>query len=307
MTINDVLPKLKGVKRTKPGHWMARCPAHDDRSPSLSVSEAADGKVLVHCFTGCSFESIVSALGIDRQYPRPPVPFKPIRKAIEDKPLDAEPMWRRWFKGTDYQLLDGLGMSLGVDTDCLKAIGCAWAGKEWQLDKAKAAWATPAWAFPMRAARGRVVGIRLRTDSGAKWSVKGGLNALFIPSDYSYLDTGDLFIVEGPTDLAAAMTIGLRAIARPTCSACDRMVIEYVQRNGIKRAVIVSDNDQEDKNGNVPGVRGAEKLQQALPIPSCVWVPPTKDIREFVNLGGDYRTMQACVKDLVWTRARRAA
>jgi putative DNA primase/helicase len=29
--------------------WMARCPAHEDRVPSLSISDAPDGKILVHC------------------------------------------------------------------------------------------------------------------------------------------------------------------------------------------------------------------------------------------------------------------
>ena len=33
--------------------WMARCPVHDDRSPSLSISAGKDGKVLVRCHAGC--------------------------------------------------------------------------------------------------------------------------------------------------------------------------------------------------------------------------------------------------------------
>jgi hypothetical protein len=43
---------------------MARCPAHEDRSPSLSVSEGRDGRVLIHCFGGCSPESVCKALQI---------------------------------------------------------------------------------------------------------------------------------------------------------------------------------------------------------------------------------------------------
>lgn len=45
----------------KAGKGMCRCPAHQDRSPSLSVREAQD-RVLLHCFTGCTFEQIVAAL-----------------------------------------------------------------------------------------------------------------------------------------------------------------------------------------------------------------------------------------------------
>jgi hypothetical protein len=52
------------VKRTGPGRWIARCPAHDDRGPSLSIRELDDGRVLVHDFAGCSIESILGAVGL---------------------------------------------------------------------------------------------------------------------------------------------------------------------------------------------------------------------------------------------------
>jgi hypothetical protein len=42
--------------------WMARCPAHDDREPSLSIREADDGKVLVHCHAGCEQHRVIAAL-----------------------------------------------------------------------------------------------------------------------------------------------------------------------------------------------------------------------------------------------------
>jgi hypothetical protein len=43
--------------------WIARCPAHEDRSPSLSISER-DGKVLLHCFASCTIEAVCDAIGI---------------------------------------------------------------------------------------------------------------------------------------------------------------------------------------------------------------------------------------------------
>jgi hypothetical protein len=42
--------------------WMARCPAHQDRDPSLSIRDAVDGKILVHCHAGCDQEQVVAAL-----------------------------------------------------------------------------------------------------------------------------------------------------------------------------------------------------------------------------------------------------
>jgi putative DNA primase/helicase len=48
--------------RKKGGGWTARCPAHDDRNPSLSIRETDHGKVLVHCHAGCSQTHLIAAL-----------------------------------------------------------------------------------------------------------------------------------------------------------------------------------------------------------------------------------------------------
>lgn len=52
-----------GSRRQRPGAWT--CPAHDDRHASLSVKEGRDGRVLLTCHAGCTFESIVKALGLE--------------------------------------------------------------------------------------------------------------------------------------------------------------------------------------------------------------------------------------------------
>jgi hypothetical protein len=44
--------------------WQARCPVHDDRTPSLSIREGADGRVLLHCFAGCETGAVLEALGL---------------------------------------------------------------------------------------------------------------------------------------------------------------------------------------------------------------------------------------------------
>jgi putative DNA primase/helicase len=44
------------------GDWMARCPAHDDREPSLSLRNAGDGKVLVRCHAGCDQKRVIAVL-----------------------------------------------------------------------------------------------------------------------------------------------------------------------------------------------------------------------------------------------------
>lgn len=67
-----VLGAATAVRRTGPGRWTARCPAHEDRRPSLSVREADDGKVLVRCWAGCGVDEVVAGLGLRMEDLFPP-------------------------------------------------------------------------------------------------------------------------------------------------------------------------------------------------------------------------------------------
>jgi 5S rRNA maturation endonuclease (ribonuclease M5)/archaellum biogenesis ATPase FlaH len=66
--IDDVLSRLQGVKRNGSG-WLARCPAHEDHNPSLSVNEGEGGRVLLKCFAGCEYRAILAALGLEASTP----------------------------------------------------------------------------------------------------------------------------------------------------------------------------------------------------------------------------------------------
>jgi hypothetical protein len=55
------------ITRALGGRWhgsygVCKCPAHEDRSPSLSVSDGQDGRLLLRCFAGCDFGRILDAL-----------------------------------------------------------------------------------------------------------------------------------------------------------------------------------------------------------------------------------------------------
>jgi putative DNA primase/helicase len=60
MTAESIAKALGGRKAG--AAWMARCPAHEDREPSLSIKEADDGKVLVRCLAGCDQQQVIRAL-----------------------------------------------------------------------------------------------------------------------------------------------------------------------------------------------------------------------------------------------------
>ncbi|MFC2032480.1 hypothetical protein ACFLUS_03845 [Chloroflexota bacterium] len=64
MTTADFLALLKGVKRNGNNGWLALCPGHNDREPSLSIKEA-DGKILVKCFSGCELADILKSLSLE--------------------------------------------------------------------------------------------------------------------------------------------------------------------------------------------------------------------------------------------------
>lgn len=63
MTVSDFVGRLEGAKQMGKG-WIARCPAHPDRNPSLKIDEGRDGRVLLKCHTGCDPRAIVTALGL---------------------------------------------------------------------------------------------------------------------------------------------------------------------------------------------------------------------------------------------------
>jgi putative DNA primase/helicase len=60
MSARNIAKALAGRKGS--GGWMARCPAHDDREPSLSICDGSDGKVLVRCHAGCEQAQMIAAL-----------------------------------------------------------------------------------------------------------------------------------------------------------------------------------------------------------------------------------------------------
>ncbi|MSQ45349.1 MAG: hypothetical protein EXR26_04710 [Nitrosomonadaceae bacterium] len=92
--IELVLRGLSGVRQRQPRQWSARCPAHDDRGPSLSVRETSDEAVLLHCFAGCTVHDITALLGLDMAdlYPprdsRPGEPRRPPRLLTPGQALE---------------------------------------------------------------------------------------------------------------------------------------------------------------------------------------------------------------------------
>jgi len=212
----------------------------------------------------------------DEDKPKPTY-IAPKRSA--EPSIDAAAIMKRLL--IDHDCLIYLAGSLGVTPQSVAALNAAWSP------------GNIAWAFPMRDGSNEMIGIRLRDASGKKWAIPGSRNGIFIPQGIEPQKT--CFIVEGPTDCAAALTLGLFAIGKPSCNAGDDHVKVALKRLGIKRVVIISDNDK-------PGQLGALKLQQSLVVTSTIWTPPAKDLRQFLNQGGTKALVENSISKLVWTK-----
>jgi hypothetical protein len=81
------------------GHnrFQAHCPAHDDRSPSMSIAEGSDGRVLLHCFGGCPTDSILAILNLSHRdlFAMPSSPVKVRAASMTAERAEAEARARR--------------------------------------------------------------------------------------------------------------------------------------------------------------------------------------------------------------------
>ena len=96
-TLDDAAARLDNVEWKPNGSFTALCPAHDDQHRnSLSISEGDDGKLLIHCHTGCAFEDVMEALSTvkpkrkstkkERTKRRPKNDLKPVAFVDDDTP-----------------------------------------------------------------------------------------------------------------------------------------------------------------------------------------------------------------------------
>ncbi len=191
--------------------------------------------------------------------------------------INATKLMRDWLAATPATAWAEFASSLGVATASLVAVGAAWAAPH------------SAWAFPMCDGHGNVIGIRLRNERG-KFAVRGSRQGIFLAN---VAPQKTLFVCEGPTDTAAAAELGLFAVGRPNCCCGGPEIKVFARRHAVSRVVIISDNDK-------PGLDGARKVGGELKLPFAIYVPPAKDLREFVRLGGTRAMIENTLNNTVW-------
>ena len=164
---------------------------------------------------------------------------------------------------------------LGVSPDALRRLSVGWSPSHC------------ATTWPMLDADGNVIGIRFRCPRTArKWAAVGSMAGLFFdPDSMSGDDPIDrLWIVEGPTDCSALLSIGLDVVGVPSAGGAADLIVALARRVRPWELVIVADRDE-------AGQRGAERLRDALLIvaPVRMMTPPIgfKDPRAWVCSGAD--------------------
>lgn len=113
MSVSVILNALQKVKRTGQGRYVALCPVHDDRKPSMAITETTEGGVLIHCFAcGANGAEVCNALGIDQSELFPPRLDNDYKNVRKKPPLLF----------TDRQLLECIEFETLIVALCAKEI-----------------------------------------------------------------------------------------------------------------------------------------------------------------------------------------
>src|ERR1700693_4079715 len=87
----ETIAEHLGARRTGPGRWIALCPAHEDKYPSLAIAEGRDGRVLLRCWAGCDLKTVLKSAGLSMGslFPSGPPPT-PVQRARLERKRDRQ-------------------------------------------------------------------------------------------------------------------------------------------------------------------------------------------------------------------------
>lgn len=234
-----------------------------------------------------------------------PISFTPRQVPVEEPTIDAAALMEEFREDVDEVDFERMAENLGVSEAALQMLGTGWCD------------ASHAWAFPMSDGAGNVVGIRLRSDTGKKWAVRGSRNGLFIPAVLDGM--GPLFVVEGPTDTAALIDLDVDVIGLP-CNVVVGMLRDFL-RSCKRDVVIVQERDDKIadtekctkcKINMCPMCRPGQYGAQCVIAPQLNGFARTikiisplngKDSREWKRMGATKETLLWTAKNVPYWRA----
>jgi len=196
------------------------------------------------------------------------------RKAKPKPATDWEGVQDRCAAAVTYPQVEALSYDLFVTIASLYDLGVGWDGSR------------GVYTFPEQDAERRVVGLSTRTIDGEKRFLPGGKRGLVIPDSLELAGADTLLIVEGVSDVAACITLGIPAIGRPSNRGGVDLLADLLgdYRGEI---LVVGENDQKP-GGEWPGREGAVHVSTELATRLgrlVQWtLPPhgTKDLRSWL-------------------------
>ena len=274
MTLDELLDMLPGARRNGSG-WQARCPAHDDKIPSLSVGEK-DGKILLHCFTGCTAEAVVAALdltmadlftngatppGAERPEPPPPEPkhleITEGEVALMEAALDRNPAAQEYLASRGISMEVARRLRFGYASHYFKECG-----------------ELPAIAMP-DFRDGNLTGVKYRSTEGKHFThAAGSSQAGLFNRDGLDPSASKVLLFEGPLDAALALSFGQNAAALHSASA-QLAAPDLAALKQYLKIYLIGDMDSAGQDA----MNAASKLLPPEKI-SRVRLPAVKDIGE---------------------------
>lgn len=289
MTLNEFLGRLDKVRKTGQNQYVACCPGHDDKNPSLCISSSED-KILLHCQRGCDTAHILSSMGLEMRdlfYP-PPTDMGYNRRMAGEKGRKRQAV--REYAKTDALLAQGATSKSRENGGSPKVV------KDTRYHE-------------YRGEDNRIIARKCITtfkdsNKGVSWeryengSYTPGLQSLKPPLYRLYElinSTETVYVVEGEKDCDTLAAMGRIATTSPK-GAAGRWDENYIRYLRARDVVIISDNDK-------PGQNYASNIIEALKgeahslrhIPAKQIFPHLKnkgDISDIVDVLGREKTAE---------------
>ncbi|MBA3006049.1 MAG: hypothetical protein FP810_05560 [Desulfocapsa sp.] len=282
MTNAERAYSILGGKPKAGGGFMCSCPAHDDKTPSLSIDDGLNGKLLVRCMAGCPQDAVIQELKKNDVWPdNDDWPLSPQKQDTLRNEIERGKIERLRQKQAQHIcaakkaaiILDKASSDPGQHPYAIKKripLGDevkrgAWPQKNW----------CDALLVPIYSVDKTIVSIQAINVDGCKDFLKGGrIKGCFYPLgniEQIAESSGSIYIGEGlATMWAVAHTTGSPGIMALTAGNLTEVAIEIKKTAPSSLITIIADNDQKDGGGN-PGVKAAMKA--ALAVGGKVAIP----------------------------------
>ena len=232
----------------------------DLSQPSLSIKEAEDGKVLMHCHAGCDLDDILAKIELTKadlfsdSGQNSGLILRQMHPVTDSHSMQSsafEALHRKLLKETPEDHLKELADELNVSLESLRELDVVWSPEH------------ACWLFPERDGQRRICGLMRRYADGTKRFIQGGKRGLYIPRSFK-VGSDSITIVEGGSDTAAGLTLGWNVIGRP--SAGDGAFhLASLLKKAEGQIYVLGDNDPK-RDGTWPGRRGSISKERLLKL-----------------------------------------